>query len=652
MTSDPLGDFDAEIVRFLESRGVQPDTVQLSTPPEREFGERSTNVAFRLAKERRQAPKQIAEEIAGSFEADTYRFISGVQPAGAGFINFYLNYSAFIPHVVEGVARSGPHFGRRPDAPCRELVVEHTSVNPNKEWHVGHLRNAVLGDVVARTLSLAGNHVQVQNYIDDTGAQAATSVVGLVDFPEEPVPGEKFDHYAGRSYVKLSAELASEGRLKARLEELERDPSAAAAGPVDEITAVRTRLDNIERLKARVFQVMHLLEQGEYQELVRRILDGQLLTAYRLGIFYHLLTWESHLVESHVFQQAMDLIGRSPRVYRATEGYYAGAFVIQMGEPKGEEEAKHVVLIRKNGLPTYEGKDIAYHMWKFHLVPNRLGYVPFATQPNGEVLWATDPHGAHREEQRPEGLINIIAVDQTLAQSTVKEALRVAGFPTEADELFHLAYGLVMSPEGKLAGRKGNAMSADDVIYQAVHVAHDRVREKRSQDLSEDQMAAIAEAVGIGAVRYFMVQYNPMREIVFNVGDVVSYDGNTGLYVQYALVRMFAILRRARDDRGILDDEIKAADLSLLGHEQEKRLIYHIGLYPGVIADAARTLSVNLVAEFAYECATIFSQFYRDCTVLDADPALRAARLKLVQTVRDVLSSACGILGVPVIERL
>jgi arginyl-tRNA synthetase len=158
--------------------------------------------------------------------------------------------------------------------------------------------------------------------------------------------------------------------------------------------------------------------------------------------------------------------------------------------------------------------------------------------------------------------------------------------------------------------------------------------------------------VGIGAVRYFMVQYNPLREIVFNVGDVVSYDGNTGLYVQYALVRMYAILRRARDDRGIDDEEIAAADLASLGHEQEKRLIYHLGLYPGVIADAARTLSVNLVAEFAYECATIFSQFYRDCTVLDAEPTLRNARLRLVQTVRDVLGNACGILGVPVIERL
>jgi arginyl-tRNA synthetase len=348
----------------------------------------------------------------------------------------------------------------------------------------------------------------------------------------------------------------------------------------------------------------------------------------------------------------MDRISESPRVYWATEGYYAGAFVIQIGEEKVGQQAKAEVLIRKNGLPTYVGKDIAYHMWKLHLVPNRLGYQEYATQPNGEVLWSTDLHGDHREEEPPEALINIIAVDQTLAQSTVKEGLRVAGFPNEADELVHLAYGLVMSPEGKLAGRKGNAMAADDVIDQAVAVAYDRVREKRSQDLTDAEMRSIAEAVGIGAVRYFMVQYNPLREIIFNVNDVVSYDGNTGLYIQYALVRMFAILRRAREDRGIQAEEIASADLTLLVHEQEKRLVYHISLYPGVIADAARTLTVNLVAEFAFDLATIFSQFYRDCSVLDAEPPLRAARLRLVETVRDALAGACEVLGVPVIERL
>jgi len=211
---------------------------------------------------------------------------------------------------------------------------------------------------------------------------------------------------------------------------------------------------------------------------------------------------------------------------------------------------------------------------------------------------------------------------------------------------------MVSTASGRISGRKGTTASGDSVIDEAVRVAYDRVREKRSDDLGDEEMRSIAEAVGVGAVRYFMVQYNPLREIVFDVSDVVSYDGNTGLYVQYALVRMFAILRRAQDEHGIDLGSVHEADPSLLQHEQEKRLAVHLAQYPETLATASRTLAINLVAEYAYTLATIFSQFYRDCSVLNADPPLRAARLLLVHTVRDVLANACGVLGVPVIQRL
>jgi arginyl-tRNA synthetase len=651
VTADPLSDFDAEILHFLTSNGIAPDLIQLSTPPETEFGERATNVAFRLAKERRAPPKQIAADIAASFRAGSYQFLDRVQPAGAGFINFYVNYAAFVPHTVEAIEAAGTAFGSRDGTIPQDVVVEHTSVNPNKEWHVGHARNAVLGDVVTRVLRQAGHRVQVQNYIDDTGPQAATSIVGFQDFPEPEQPGEKFDHWVGRSYVKVSEELRAEPALKKRLEEIERDPSGARNGGIGEQRSITARLENAERLKARVVATMRALESGEYAPLVERILNAQLQTAYRLGVFYDLLTWESNLIESHLFGEAIERVKRSPRVKQPGEGRYAGALVIETGQPVEGDETKAEVLIRSNGLPTYIGKDIAYHMWKFHLVPNRLCYVQYATQPNGGVLWSTSLHGADREETVPQKIINIIAVDQTAAQDAVRDGLRAAGFEDAASRLFHLAYGLVMTAEGKLTGRRG-AIAADDVIDEAVRVAYQRVSEKRSQDLGDVEMRTIAEAVGVGAVRYFMVQYNPLRDIVFDVADVVSYDGNTALYIQYALVRMFAILRRAVADRGVEEEEIRGADLSLLVHPQEQSLIRHLTLLPGTIGDAARTLGVNLVAEYAYGLATTFSQFYRDCTVLDAEPELRAARLRLVRAARDVLALSCGILGVPVIERL
>ncbi len=645
MSLDPLADVDAEIYAFLLSAGVPVDLVQLSVPAEREFGERSTNVAFTLAKERRRAPHLIAEEIASQFDPAQFRFISASEPAGKGFINFRIDYREFTPHVLHAIRSVGEEYGRRPGGNPQHIVVEHTSVNPNKEWHIGHTRNAVLGDVVARLLRLAGADVQVQNYIDDTGMQAAQSVFGLQAFPEEPLPDEKFDHFAGRAYVKINAELGSEAALRHRLAEGELSQT--------ERLSVEARLENIERLKAGIMRAMHALEAGEFYGTVEQILSAQLQTAYRLGIYYDLLNWESHLVGSHIFQHAIERLLVSPRVYQSTEGHFKGALVIETAPPPPDgSEPQREVLIRSNGLPTYVGKDISYHMWKFGVVEDRLRYVQFAVQPNGAILESTSLHGEERRRPVPDRVINMIAVDQTRPQEAVKEGLRAGGFEEAADRLTHLPYGLVSTAEGKLSGRKGTSVSGDAVLEEAVKVALERVREKRSQDLSDTDMEEIAESVGVGALRYFMVQYNPLRDIVFDVTDVVSYDGNTALYVQYALVRMFAILRRATTEHGVLTDEIDRAHAALLEHEQEKRLVFHLSLYPELIASASRRLAVNLVAEYAFDLATIFNAFYRDCSVLTAERDLRRARLLLVRTVRDVLINACGVLGVPVIERL
>jgi arginyl-tRNA synthetase len=657
VTYDPLGDFDREILRFLHSAGVESEIVQLSTPPDREFGERATNAAFRLARERRQSPQQIAQAVAAQFRPDGFRFINRVEPAGNGYINFHLNYETFVPHVMQSIRDAGELYGRRPNVESVRAVVEHTSVNPNKEWHIGHVRNAVLGDVLSRLLHLAGHDVEVQNYVDDTGLQAAQAVLGFQDFPEVRRPGEKFDDYVGRSYVKIAAELGAERALRARFEELQATPPEAGDRQAmqQESERINARLENIDRLQKKVMGVMRDLEEGEHYPLLEQILNAQLETAVRLGVAYDLLIWESHLVRSNVFREAIRRLEESPHVYWAQGGRYHGALVIETGPGPEEGEPKCEVLIRSSGIPTYVAKDIAYHLWKFGLLADPLRYVLYSgpPQPQGHVLWSTALQGEERPHHTPDKVINVIAVNQSQAQDAVKDGLRAAGFEEAADHLIHLGYGLVSTAEGRISGRKGTAVAGDTVIDEAVRVALERVKEKRSQELTDAEMERIAEAVGIGALRYFMVQYNPLRDIVFNVADVVSYDGNTGLYVQYALVRMSAILRKAVTEHGVQPETIDNADASLLQHEQEKRLAFHLALYPSVVADASRTLALNLVAEFAFDLATIFSQFYRDCPVLNAESvALRDARLLLVRTVRDALANACNVLGIPVIERL
>jgi arginyl-tRNA synthetase len=645
---DPLGDFDREIVAFLTSAGLAEGAIRLEVPKRPEHGERAVNI-FAVARERGENPNTVAGEIAASFDPARYRFVAAVEPVG-GFINFRVNWEQFVPHVVGEVAAAGDAYGRR-TAVAQRITVEHTSVNPNKEWHIGHVRNAVLGDVVARVLRLAGNEVQVQNYIDDTGLQAATAIYAFLKFPEPPEPGEKFDHYVGRMYVKISGEIdpALEKQLNAQLETLQ--ASGRSADDPD-VHGLQVRLNNIrKRLRPGALQTMRELEEGTHRDVIDRLLQAQLETAFRLGIFYDLLNWESQLVQSQLFNTAMNLVNSSSHSAYPTEGRYAGAFVIYTGGTTAEGEEKAEVLIRSNGIPTYVGKDIAYHTWKLRLIMDPLSYISYMMQPNGEILWSTALEGEEWPDEDVDRVINIIAVNQSQPQEAVKLGLKAAGFEEDAEKLFHLAYGLVKTKAGMLSGRKGTAASADDVIDDAVAAALERITEKQSQDLSDEEMREIAEAVGVGAVRYFMVQYNPLREIVFDRDDVVSFDGNTGLYVQYALVRMFAILRKAFE-AGIESTAIDEADAALLQHEQEHRLAFHLAQWPDTISTVSRTLAVNLVAEWAYELATIFSQFYRDCRVVDAEPGLRASRLLLVRTVRDALIHACGVLGLPVIEKL
>ncbi len=617
---------------------------------------------FALAKRQGRNPNELASAIAGSFSADEggapkgaglqgvgqYRFIESVE-AVTGFVNFRLRYPTFIPHVIESIRGAGNTYGRRQGTRSR-VVVEHSSVNPNKEWHIGHVRNAVLGDTVTRVLRLSGDEVEVQNYIDDTGLQAATSVYALLNFPEPEKEGEKYDHYVGRLYVKISQEFAEEDRLQEQRASMLLDDERSDDDP--ELQRIDARLQNIQqRLQPGTVRVMHEIENGQHSDIINMVLKSQLQTPFRLRVYYDLLNWESHLVRSHLFKSAMDLVEKSPHSGHPKDGRYEGAFVIYTGGTTSEGEEKAEVLVRSNGIPTYVGKDIAYHMWKLHLLPDPLSYVAYLEQPNGAILWSTSLHGEKRPPVAPDRVINIIAVHQSQAQEAVKQGLQAAGFETEAEKLFHLAYGMVRTKEGLISGRKGTAAAGDDVIQGAVDAALERIREKQSQDLDEDEMKQIAEAVGVAAVRYFMVQYNPLREIVFDPADVVSFDGNTGLYVQYALVRMYAILRKAAE-AGIADAEVDAADASLLQHEQERRLAFHLVKWPETVSTVSRTLGVNLIAEWAFDLATIFSEFYRDCGVLNAEPGLRESRLLLVRTVRDALVHACDTLGMPVIERL
>ncbi len=633
---DPFYDFQREIHEFLRQEGVPLHLINVAPPPETGFGELAFP-AFPLAKEWRKSPRQIAEQIASAFEKDRFEYVERVEAAGAGFLNFYLRFETFTPHALQSIKSEGALFGRPADVPQERLLVEHTSVNPNKEWHVGHLRNAVLGDTLVKLAELAGHDVEVQNYIDDTGRQAAEAIYAVDRYEEIPQPNEKYDQFVGRLYVRINAELTGEPQ----------------AGGGSQKPAEARNLEIQQGIDA----VLHAMEAGSYRRSIEAIVRAQLETAWRIGAKYNLLVWESDILRAHLLTEALETLKKSSRVSLPSDGEYKGALVIALTrESAGKQSPKDQdptlrVLVRSNGIPTYTGKDVAYMMWKFGLLKSELRECEWETNEDGTPLFTTCPDGRPFAPRRADRVVNVVAEHQALQQQTVIQALEAAGYEAEAARAVHLSYGMVREREGRISGRKGSGASADDVIAQAVAVARERLEEKRV-DIPEEERAGIAEAIAVGALRYLMVQYSPIKPITFDIRDVVSFEGNTGLYLQYALVRVRAILRRAAEEGKNAGDLQPASQSQLLIHPSERALILQLSLLPRTVADALRTLGINLVAEYANGLASAFSQFYRDCPVLTAEGSLRDARLELVASTQTVLANAMDVIGIPLVERL
>lgn len=622
--------FQQEIRDFLKSQGVPNDVLELSVPPEAGFGEFASAAPLQLARKWSEAPRSIATRIVSAFGPENYTFLEAVEAAGAGFLNFRVNYTSFAEHAVRTIERAGGNYGRPEEVARERLLVEHTSVNPNKEWHVGHLRNAVLGDVLVRLARLAGRGVEVQNYIDDTGRQAAEAVYALEAYAHGGhQTEEKFDHYVGRFYVRLNSELSEE------------------AGS-----------EQLKRLQEGIERVLRELEDGAYRELIEKIVHAQLQTAVRLGIRHDLLVWESDILRAKLLHEALALLKRSPRVFVPTDGEYAGALVIRLAEPsKGDgqgdgevdDDGRMRVLVRSNGLPTYTGKDIAYMLWKFGLLSGSLEVCDW--RECDQMMRTTCPKGDPFLPQSPDRVVNVVAEHQALQQQTVIQGLAAAGFEKEAMKVHHLSYGMVSQSQGRISGRKGSGIAADDVLDEAVTIASERVLEKQSE-LDSRTHESVAEAIAVGAVRYLMIQYGPAKSIVFDIRDVVSFEGNTGLYIQYAIVRMAAVLRRAQMNHGLLEIDIDQGSPSLLTSPSERALLLQLARFPAAVDDSLRTLGINLIAEYAHDLASDFSQFYRDCPVLQAEADLRLARLRLVRTARIVLTNVASVIGIPLVEYL
>ena len=638
--------------------------IVIEQPPQVELGEYALPLAFELAKKLRKAPRKIAEEI-----------VNGIGPipgfeklelAGAGYLNARVDRARLATSLVAD---------ERPQAeiPAGKILVEHSSINPNKAAHVGHLRNAILGDTFVRLLKFAGREVDVQNYIDNTGVQVADVVVGFLNIEKksraeiERLAGQpRFDYYCWDLYARVSQWYA---------------------------------LDK-QNFQIR-HQTLHAIEEGNNEtaaiaDLISiAVLRRHLETMDRLDVEYDFLPRESEILHLHFWDAAFVKLKESGVLSFETEGKNKGCWVMRRaGTVKTESasgtevspanpeqdqvaEEDQKVIVRSNGTVGYVGKDIAYHLWKFGLLGRDFGYRKFYRYPNVHDCWISTMAGSldHPHFGDVAEIYNVIDARQAEAQNTVIEALRGLGYDEQADHYTHFSYEMValtlrcaaelgyqLSDEDKsrpyieVSGRKGFGVKADDLLDRLIASAKNEV-DARHPQLTEAERTTIATQIAVGALRYFMLKFTKSSVIAFDFKEALSFEGETGPYAQYAVVRAANIFRKGGFDPDEfsknLADGVSIAELAKYLSGENGNEIWELWLAASrtsyIIDQCIATTEPAYLAKHAFQLAQFFNTFYHRYPILsEADEGRKRFLLATVGIVRRELTRVLAVMGISV----
>jgi arginyl-tRNA synthetase len=587
------------------------------------FGDITCNVAFLLAKNLKKTPQEIAQEFASEYNLEND--LEKVEAHKSGYLNFFINNNSFNNAVLSESLKE--NYGSIYIGKNSKLVVEHTSVNPNKALHIGHLRNVVIGDAVSRILSKANYDVKVLNYVDDSGLQVADIIVGFKfgGFSEAPPAGEKFANYCGDTvYVKTSAKYGSDKDLESRrheiLKELE-DPTSETA------------------------------KFGK--TLTRKILADQLDTVWNLGASYDCLNFESEILYSKLWEKIFERMKSENLVRLEAEGDNIGCWILPM------ENEDDKILVRSNGVATYVAKDIPYAAWKLGVLNDPFNYAKYTTQPNGKILYETTLEETQIPKQSfaANKVITVIDNRQTNLQKIVTNLM--SKFKPESYYV-HLGYEAVTlssetarllgnKTDGKdvqMSGRKGLYVNADEIIEKLEKRIFLESKE-RNDDLDDASLCKISHDVAVGTIRYELIKPDLGKIITFDINTSLKLDGDTCSYIQYSCVRAVRILEKSGTEPNF------DVQFNQLNTEYETNLIKQIGLFEVFVNDAAKNYSPKVIAKYCYDLAVTFSSFYEHVKVLKAEtPELINARLCLVLSFKLTLEKALDLLGITVPQRM
>ena len=649
---------------------VELDAVASEVPPKTELGDMAFPIAFELAKKLKQStgekknPRDIAEALKAQLE--TLDFVRKVEVAGAGYLNVFFDRARFLAENAEAAPLPNVAASAAPGA--AKVCVEHTSVNPNKAAHIGHVRNSVLGDSFARILSATGKRVEVQNYIDNTGVQVADVVVGFIYLEQMDLPaiktldqeldadGHSFDYYCWDLYARVGQMYQED-----------------------------------EELKANRAEVLHLIEEGNNETaaladyVATRNVQCILDTMERLSIRYDLLPRESEILHLHFWNSAFDQMKKLGVIHFETEGKHAGCWVMPFESHSGTDDHEaDKILVRSNGTVTYTGKDIAYQMWKLGILGMDFFYKPFHQYADGKQVWVTTSNESENVEHpfefgHGETIYNVIDSRQSYPQEVVKKG--VAAISPEKGERasIHLSYEMVaLSPAAaeelgfqlsdedrqrsfiEMSGRKGLGVKADDLIDRLENNAFAEV-EARHADLTEAEKKFIAHQIAVGALRYFLLKFTRNTVIVFDFKEALSFDGETGCFCQYSAVRANSIFRKLEEKgesvgiaHSLLKDGAKVSDVfaSDAGNEIWAMAVLASRLEESV-EQAASQNEPAILAKYAFNLAKTFNLFYHHHKIIsEPDDVKRAVLIAVADMTRRSLTAALETMGIDVPERM
>jgi len=587
------------------------------------FGDITCNVAFLLAKNLKRNPQEIAQEFVGEYNLGND--LEKVEAHKSGYLNFFINNNSFNNSVLPQSLQD--NYGSIDIGKNSKLVIEHTSVNPNKALHIGHLRNVAIGDSVSRILSKANYDVKVLNYVDDSGLQVADIIVGFKygGFSESPPDEEKFANYCGDTvYVSTTSKYENDKDLESKRHEILKE--------LEDSTSDTAKFG---------------------KTLTRKILSDQLDTAWNLDASYDCLNFESEILYSKLWEKIFEKMKSEKLVRLEDQGDNAGCWVL----PIENEDDK--IIVRSNGAATYVAKDIPYAAWKLGTLTDPFNYAEYTTQPNGRILYETTLEETQVSKQSfaANRVITVIDNRQTNLQKIVTNLM--SKFNPESSYV-HLGYEAVTlssetakilgnTTDGKdvqMSGRKGLYINADEIIAKLEkHIFLES--KERNNDLDDASLNEIAHSVAIGTIRYELIKPDLGKIITFDINTSLKLEGDTCSYIQYSCVRASRILEKFGREPNF------DTNFDQLNTEYETSLIKQIGLFEVFVNDAAKNYSPKVIAKYCYDLAVAFSSFYEHVNVLKADtPELINARLCLVLSFKITLEKALDLIGIIAPQRM